>query len=337
YYMTVLLTWVLVFLPANRAFSLDARFKPEIRTTTHPNWIRWFFVIQIGIVYTFASIAKIYPDWLALKPLMIWLPPRSHFYVIGPLFEHTWFLALIAYGGIIFDLLATPLLLWKRTRIPTFIISVLFHLFNSATFHIGIFPYMMIALTLFFFPPEVIRKRFFPARKLQDLPATTLARKDRWMLATAGVYMVIQLALPLRHWFIPGNVTYTEEGHRMSWRMMLRSKTGTIYFKVVDNATGVEENVYPTAFLTDKQARKMSFSPDMCWQFTQFLKKRYEDEGRSVAIYARGAVRLNKGPHYTLYDPYTDLAQVSWNYFWHNDWVPEIIPRNLGQVGVGVV
>ncbi|WP_316930169.1 HTTM domain-containing protein [Leeuwenhoekiella sp. MAR_2009_132] len=36
----------------------------------------------------------------------------------------------------------------------------------------------------------------------------------------------MQLELPLRHWIIKDDVLWTEEGHRLSWRMMLRSKGG---------------------------------------------------------------------------------------------------------------
>ncbi len=40
--------------------------------------------------------------------------------------------------------------------------------------------------------------------------------------------MIWQVYLPVRHYFIPGNVFWTEEGHRMAWRMMLRNKAGEV-------------------------------------------------------------------------------------------------------------
>ena len=48
------------------------------------------------------------------------------------------------------------------------------------------------------------------------------------------IHFVVQLALPLRHHFIQGDVLWTEEGHRLSWRMMLRTRQGSIQFFITD-------------------------------------------------------------------------------------------------------
>jgi vitamin K-dependent gamma-carboxylase len=49
--------------------------------------------------------------------------------------------------------------------------------------------------------------------------------------------LVIQLILRIRHHFIKGSELVTEEGHRLSLRMILREKSGYIRFKIVDNDT----------------------------------------------------------------------------------------------------
>src|SRR5690606_27923259 len=94
---------------------------------------------------------------------------KSDYWIIGPLLQENWVHWTIAYTGIFFDLLIVPMLLWKRTRMFGFILSVFFHLFNSAIFQIGIFPYMSISFALFFFSPETLQRRFLPKKKLYTL------------------------------------------------------------------------------------------------------------------------------------------------------------------------
>ena len=47
-------------------------------------------------------------------------------------------------------------------------------------------------------------------------------------------FFFVQLVLPLRHHFIKGDVLFTEEGHRLSWRMMLRERVGRLNIKIVN-------------------------------------------------------------------------------------------------------
>src|SRR5690554_7360920 len=60
----------------------------------------------------------------------------------------------------------------------------------------------------------------------------------RLLLEKKKPYLILQVLLPLRHWAIKGDVLWTEEGHRLSWRMMLRARGGEAEFKVVDKKSG---------------------------------------------------------------------------------------------------
>ncbi len=161
YYLIILLAFFMLVIPANRYASWDVKRNPYLRQYTCPRWCSLIFIVQVCIVFIFAALAKINPDWLAGKPIEVWFATKTHYPVVGSLFAAKWFRDLVTYGGIAFDLLITPLLLWRRTRTAAFIVCIGFNLFNSFTFQIGGFPYLMIALTLFFFPGETIRKRFF--------------------------------------------------------------------------------------------------------------------------------------------------------------------------------
>lgn len=325
YYLLILLCFLMFLVPAHRYASWDVRQNLAVKSLTCPRWCLVVFATQIGMVYTFAAIAKMYPDWLAAVPISIWFKAKVNYVLIGPLLQEQWLQIMVAYGGIAFDLLITPLLLFRKTRKPAFILSIFFHLFNSVVFGVGVFPYVAIALSVFFFPPETIRALFFRKKPLL-YSETSLPEKvpAKWpvVLYLLAFYFLIQLWLPLRHWFIPGNVHWTEEGHRMAWQMMLRTKSGSVYYRVKDPITNKTQNVYPAAFLTSKQERVLANRPDMIWQFAQFLEKHFRQQGyRQVQVYAFTAVSLNGRSRQALVDSTVDLAAVPWQPFQHAGWI----------------
>lgn len=323
YYLLILLTFFMAAIPANRYAAWDVKRNPGLKRYTCPQWCIAIFVIQTGIVFTFAAIAKIYPDWLDGKPISLWFSMKTNYPVIGPLFKAEWFKFLIIYGGIAFDLFITPLLLWRRTRTAAFILCIIFNLFNSITFQIGGFPYLMIALTIFFFPPEVIRKRFFKKKPAADTQLQTFSpHRPKLVLTTLMIYFVIQIVLPLRHLLIPGAVLWTEEGHRMAWQMMLRTKTGDVSFHGKIPETGEHITIHLHNHFTTLQRRQIAKQPDMIWQTAQILKKIYAEKGYpTIALYAKTSVSLNGGPWKPIVDPETDLARAEWPLFAHTPWI----------------
>jgi len=134
-------------------------------------------------------------------------------------------------------------------------------------------------------------------------------------------YFIVQLLLPLRHHLIKGDVLWTEEGHRLSWRMMLRSRTGTTNFKIIDNKTNEVIRYRLSKDLTRTQIKKMRTRPDMIWQTAQMIKKKYAKNGKDVRVYADTQIAINHGDTRRLIDPNVDLARAKWDYFWHNDWI----------------
>ena len=137
-----------------------------------------------------------------------------------------------------------------------------------------------------------------------------------------GLHFLIQLILPLRHHAFQDSVMWNEEGHRYAWRMMLRAKTGSVTFRIINNETGKEYFVQPTEYVTPKQAWSLAIHPDMLWQFVQVIKKYYAANGiTDISIYARSRVRVNKGEYHTLIDPEYDLAKAKWHYFKHSEWI----------------
>src|SRR5690606_16394734 len=127
--------------------------------------------------------------------------------------------------------------------------------------------------------------------------------------------------LPLRHHFIKGDVNWTEEGHRMAWRMMLRTKSGRAIFTIKDKNSRQEWHIRPEDIMLKDHAREIASHPDMTWQFVQRLKNEYREKGYDVSIYAVNMVSLNGSKEQLLIDRDTDLAAVKWNCLGHNEWI----------------
>lgn len=324
YYLLILLGLLLLPTPAHAWASLDARRNPALRSLTCPRWCIAALAAQIALVYGFAAVAKLDADWLAGRPFEVWLPPKAD-WLLGPLLVQPWMKWILVWGGLAFDALIVPLLLWQPTRALAIALAVAFHLFNSYIFRIGVFPYLGIAFCLLFVPGEDLRRRFLPRKPPAPPIAASLGPLSprRWAVVVAlAAYFAVQLALPLRHLLYPGHVDWTEEGHRMSWRMMLRAKTGNIEFHVVHPPSGRSWTVHPREFLTDKQTQRVAIRPDLIWQFAQFLEQHYADQGIApVEVRASSAVSLNGRPAQPLVDPNVDLAAQEWSFLRPNRWV----------------
>lgn len=321
YYLLVLIALIMAFMPANRDYSLDAKRNPSIRTNHMSAYLKWAIILQLFIVYTYASVAKLYGDWLDFSIIEILFKNKKSYPIIGGLLQEPLVHRVVGISGILFDLLIVPALLWKPTRKWAFVASLFFHLFNSIVFQIGIFPYLALAFTVFFFEPETIRKLFFKKKEPYLENVLTVPPQRELVLGILSLYFFIQLVLPIRHYFIKDDVLWTEEGHRMSWRMMLRSRTGITTFKIVNHTTGNSYLVNLDDYLSRGQKSKIKSYPDFMWQFAQRLKREYTEKGEDISVFVNSRVSVNGKPYQEFIDPKIDLGSVSWNYFGHNDWI----------------
>lgn len=331
YYLMLLLLFLMIFLPAHRRVSIDTKLRPTLRSNSMPRWCIGLLIAQVFIVYTYAAIAKIYPDWLDATAPAVFMKGKADYWLIGGFLQLEWVHWAIAYTGILFDLLIVPLLLWCKTRLFGFGLSLFFHLFNSAVFQIGIFPYMSIAFALFFFSPKTLQKRFLPRETYYDQAEVIPPKYPKIGITFFSLFLIVQLALPLRHWGIPEPVLWTEEGHRLSWRMMLRTKSGSVTVHVVDKNTGEKTRIDLYNRLTSKQRNGLATKPDFMWQFAQRLKKEYALQGHDVAVYISSRVSVNHRPMQPFIDSNVDLASQKWSHFKHHTWILPA-PQEL-QVG----
>ena len=178
-YLVCLLSFLLIFVPANRCLSLDKIIIGKGWGTKIPAWSLYLIGSQIAIPYFFGGVAKIGTDWLLARPLAIGLAGFADLPLVGPMFEQTWGLLFIAYSGLLLDLFIVPLLLWPRSRSIAFSLITGFHLLNAFWFQIGIFPwFMMLAGTIFFSPD-------WPQKMLMRIKS--VSRLGQWGVGITGL------------------------------------------------------------------------------------------------------------------------------------------------------
>lgn len=351
-YLFVWLSWLLVLTPAWRAFSLDVRRRPSEWSPVAPAWSVYIFPLLMGLVYFWGGIAKINYDWLIeAMPLHMWLERRADMPILGPLWTQKNTAYVMAWGGMLLDLTAGFMLLHKRLRWVALGLLLFFHATNHLIFNIGIFPYLSMVLTSLFFAPdwpkkavEWLAKRSWASRSTAGqvqswvkgwqsrvASAHAEARPQRFwqqdaryaqpLMLALVVLIAVHCYLPLRHWAFDSDVNWSEEGHRYSWRMMLRSKQGGGNYFLVDRATGAEEIIFPFDSLNPKQYRKMVTHPDMILQYAHHLRDIRAAAGQEVEVYGRFRVRLNGHLRQELIDETVDLAKLEWQWFGRKDWV----------------
>lgn len=333
YYLAALLVWLLSVSPAHRLWSVDAwlerRFKPGAAPKAPfvaSSWL-YLFRFQIGLVYTFAGIAKAQSDWLLYgQPLGIWLGTSTGLPILGPLFTLPAVPLIMSWCGFLFD---TSIVVWlsiKKTRPWAFGLVLVFHLLTNLLLPIGMFPFIMISAALMFFEPDWPRRLLRRFGRLREslAPAPQVATpglRTKLAIALGLGYCLVQLALPLRFLAYDGNVLWHEQGMRFSWRVMVRSKGGSITFIVHDKTTGKRWHVSPSNYLTPLQETEMSSQPDLILQLAHHIQKDLQARGIGpVEITVDSRVAFNGRRSAQLIDPTRDLTTVH-DGLLHRDWV----------------
>lgn len=318
YYFISLVAFLLIWLPAHKDFSLDVRIWPSIRRSTTPAWTIGILRFQMAVVYVFAGIAKLNYDWLIeALPMRIWLPAKSHLPLIGDLMYQEWVAYLFSWFGAIYDLFIAFFLLNKKTRPIAYCFVLLFHSATALFFPaIGMFPYVMMSISLIFFSAEAHEKilSLLPVYKNRlkgkhiAQKAVTYPKAHIWITMLV-VYVLIQLALPFRYLLYPGSLFWHEEGYRFSWRVMLMEKSGNSFFTVSDKKNQQKIEVNNAAFLTPLQEKMMSTQPDLILKYAHHLAKVYQSRGiDSPQVKAEIYVALNGQRSRLFIDSSVNLA-----------------------------
>jgi hypothetical protein len=321
----------MIFLPANARFSLDAYLRKKEYDKV-PKWTIYSIKLLLGIVYFYAGLAKLNSDWLfRAQPLKIWLTSKYDLPLIGSNFmQQEWFHFMMSWGGAIYDLTIPFLLLYKRTRTIAFLLVIFFHVFTRILFPIGMFPYIMIVSALIFFDPKLHRSIIAGFQRISIFKKSNLRRVKEYQYEALSknvitkmivLFFVFQLLFPWRYLLYPGELFWTEEGYRFSWRVMLIEKSGIATFKIVDGKTKKFFYVDNTDFLTPFQEKEMSSQPDFILQYANYLGDHFSSQGhQNVEVYVDSYVALNGRLSEKFIDPNINLYQVKES-FNHKDWI----------------
>jgi len=319
YYFISLLGFLMIFLPANAYFSLDAYRNKKLRFQRVPAWSVDAVKLLLAIVYFYAGLAKLNSDWLVhALPLKIWLPSKAGIPIIGAWLQEEWVAYTFSWSGALYDLSIPFLLLMPRTRLLAFAAVVAFHVLTRILFPIGMFPFIMIISTLIFFSADFHHKILQQLSAWLGIDKATFDNGKARRLVTQYIlqwslafFFVLQLALPFRYVLHPGELFWTEQGYRFSWRVMLMEKAGYANFKISDPDTGRWFYVDNQKFLTAFQEKQMATQPDFIWEYACFLEQYYQREGiRDPQVFVESYVSLNGRGSRPYVDPEVDLTKL---------------------------
>lgn len=333
YYFVSLIAFLMIWLPANARFSIDAKFFPSIIRKRMYQWQSGILKFQLAIVYIFAGIAKINSDWLfEAQPLKPWLQAHHNIPIVGSYLQQDWAAYLFSWTGCFYDLFIVFFLMSTRFRPFAYFFVVVFHLVTWYLFPIGIFPWVMIFSTLIFFSDqfhEGILRRFTSVAVLQK-KEKPLAKPRKFVRTAILIYVLIQLLVPMRHLLYKGDLFWNEEGFRFSWRVMLMHKEGNATFYLVDKKTGRESEIPNSDFLTPTQIDQMATQPDMILQYAHMLKKHFDGQVLEYGDYkfqiidpeirAEIHVSLNGRPAQLFVSKEHDLSEIPYNLL-HRNWL----------------
>jgi hypothetical protein len=239
------------------------------------------------------------------------LAERNGLPVFGPWLEQEWCVYVFVFGGLFFDLLVVPALLVDRLRLFACVCAIAFHLTNSMLFPIGVFPWFMLLTLPLYFPPGSLRRLLFPSSRQTD-PADhgQRDRGNRGLALVLAVYVLWQVLFPLRHYAIPGNPSWTEEGHCFAWHMLVRGKRSGLRIVARDPRTGQSGAVDLRPYVTEFQLKRVSRDPRLIHELALYIAEDLRTLGfEGVEVRALALVSLNGRKPQLLIDPDVDLAR----------------------------
>lgn len=347
YYFMLLMLWWLTVLPVSRCWSVDSELHeaPPHGTGTIARLVLTILQFHVALPYMFGGIAKLESDWLMGTPMQLLLTQRTG------LLESSFLLqaatSAMAIGGLTFDLCVVPGLLFHRTRPVAILLMLVFHLTNAVLFPIHIFPWLMLAASTIFFPPDWPGRvqcwvQYRPAfarlqqpnllsssRSINSVRCSTENHTTTSTASTPGETVIRQLSAtqripalflvslwclfqvlwPLRSHLYEGNANWTERGHFFSWRMMLRAKTASAEFIMRNPGDGSIWRADVGRLLNPEQADRYCLDPELIRQLAQHLSRLHaERTGMTPEVHVFATASLNGRPPRLLIDPAVNLA-----------------------------
>jgi len=316
-YLICLFSFLLIFIPAHHAFSVDAIIRRKSYAKAAPAWALWLLRGQMAVVYFYGGVAKLNPDWLRGEPMRWVMAHHLDFPIIGRFFTQEWAVYTMSYGALLLDLFIVPLLLWRRTRIAAFCVAALFHLMNARLFSIDVFPWLAIATTTLFLAPDWPRRLVSlfhrsTSLRVDDVGFASQRRNQNVIFVLVITYLAVQFLIPLHPFLLSSGSQWAFMQHRFCWRMMLQKQSIQGYFYVTDPNADRTNRVAPSDFLTPTQMVRIYWQPDTILQCAHYLARTMPRMGsKPLTLEARIFVSVNGRRPELFVNPNVDLAAES--------------------------
>lgn len=313
YYLWCLLAFLFVVVDTQNSYSIIYLFNKKTKNAISSFAIQSFKIL-ITIVYLYAAIVKINPDWLHGYPSILWFQARG--FTNPKLFG-----IAMSYAGLFYDL-SMPFLLWFFPRKIWVIIPYFaFHVANSILFNIGMFPFVMMAAWLLF--------------AISDLKINTIVSEVKLYtkfqtirLCVVALFILFNIVFPLRFLLYEGRTSWHRQGYYFSWRMMLDMyKSKDFLFKVVIPSKNINYLVDLKVLMNERQYANSYKDPYMIWFIAQILKKEaktiYNVYDSDINVFNFSKIKLNQHPFKLIVNKNIDLASSDYKLLSNNKFITQ--------------
>lgn len=356
-YLVALIAFVMIFMDADKKYSLRSKFSKKEMINTIPAWNQYILMFLIALPFFFGGIAKLSSNWLDtnLVSIIIKQANESFLYQLLPEYLLT---NLITYGGVLFDLSIVFLLINKRTKKLGIILVVLFSFLNGTVLFrdIGIFPFFMICSTILFLDPSKVgafldvfiprkaskkifknkqeRKEYLAKQKITNEPKVVIeTKKQDWslgkkvMACCIVVFVVFHLLFPFRHVLLTNNPEWTGIASRFSWRMKMQNRKETaVSMTLTDRKTSNTYKLDGKSYVSTNQYIHMLEDPFTFVHLSKYISAKLERDSGIVnpIIKINIKVEFNGLPNQNMISPDLDLTQINESYFADSSWIPTL-------------
>ncbi|XP_041478309.1 vitamin K-dependent gamma-carboxylase-like [Lytechinus variegatus] len=359
-YLYGLISFQLIFMDANRFWSVDALLNPKIRNANIPLWNIAIIRFQIFVVYFYAGLKKLDADWIGGYSMEYlskhWIFEPFRFMLTDEEIDYF----IVHLGGLVLDLSSGFLLFFDATRLFATFFCSSFHIMNSQIFSIGMFPYAMLASTTVFFSPSWPRSfcSVLPIYVKNNIPSVSFSAtiqpsenciypppkkenkkkndpcsvkrnsKMSWRHQSTVIgliiYVCIQLFMPYSHFITKGYNNWTNGLYGYSWDMMVHSwHTQHVKLKYIDGKTGNEGYLSPDYWT---ESNRWAGHSDMTKQYATCIAHHLKDMGLSEPrLYMDVWKSMNGRFQQRMFNPNVDLVRANWSPFSATPWIMPLL------------
>lgn len=321
-YLFALVALLLAAVPAHGTLSADARLRSGVRRESVSRIWLLLLRAQFTIVQFSMGVWMLNLDWLRGSPLQLWLPTRTSLALLGPLHAMPQIIVGLSVLLACIFVFAPLALWWRRTRVIGLMCLTAAWLWFSESFDLGAFPWLMLVGNLLFLPPDWPRRVFNWSRHGALGTGAVATRVPVTVVALASFWLAIQVLVPLRGAFIPGDAAWTEQGVAFSWRVPGPAKAGAVTFSIIDPLTGDTRSFDPKHQISGWQYARLSGDPALLRRYAVGIARNETAAGNPTPeVRALTLVSLNGRRPQRLVDPKIDLAQAKPPGLTGTDWL----------------